>query len=100
MYCESNSEAYNIRFNNCKFVNTGAKANKAAVNIKETSSKGLLKYNVELINCTTEGLFPAVGQNDTAIVYDPAVQIDDFSTTGETQLTLKIDGELVYPVAK
>ena len=43
-----------ITLNNCKFINTAASANKAAVNIKSQCA-----WNVTINNCSTEGAFPA-----------------------------------------
>ena len=90
VYCESNSETYNIVCNRCTF--NSSKVNKSALNVKETCGATLLKYNVELNDCTTNDNFPTdkVGGSKLWMV-------DDLSATGETDLTVKVDKKQVYP---
>lgn len=56
VYNEGSVDLRTINIKNCKFVST--KNNKAAVNVKSTSSGTHLQFNVNIDNCTTEGEFP------------------------------------------
>ena len=54
VYRQGNPDAIvDVTLNNCKFINKGATASKAAVNIKSQCA-----WNVTINNCTTEGEFP------------------------------------------
>ena len=98
VYNESNDGGtpWNVKFEDCKFVNLGS-ANKAAINVKDTCGNKKLMYNVEINNCTTEGLFPEKYTSDTKIVIDSLVMVDDIKD-GDNYINIKLDGELVYPV--
>ena len=95
VYCENNSEAYNISFEGCRFVNLGAK-NKAAVNVKDFGS-AQIKYNVFIKNCTVSGAFPEKGEGNTAKlnVLSPLVQVDDI-TGKDGFITVTLDDVMVF----
>lgn len=56
VYNEGSVDLRTINIKDCKFVSTAK--NKAAVNVKSTSSGTHLQFNVNIDNCTTEGEFP------------------------------------------
>ena len=56
VYNEGSADLRTINIKDCKFVSTAK--NKAAVNVKSTSSGTHLQFNVNIDNCTTEGEFP------------------------------------------
>lgn len=56
VYNEGSVDLRTINIKDCKFVSTAK--NKAAVNVKSTSSGTHLQFNVNIDNCTTEGKFP------------------------------------------
>ncbi|MCQ2399940.1 MAG: hypothetical protein MJ072_05495, partial [Clostridia bacterium] len=95
VYCENNTVAYNITFNECHFVNDST-ANKAAVNVKDSCGDVQLMYNVSINNCTYEGNFPAASTSDTKIVVSPLVMIDDIKDLTDTNLLVKVDGVTVF----
>ena len=96
VYCESNAAAYNIVAKDCVF-NT-SKANKSALNIKETSSKGFLKYNVTIENCSCNELQNTLENKDDGTLYriSPIWQVDD-RKDGTTGINITVDGVKLYP---
>jgi hypothetical protein len=104
IYNEGLSTKYTVTVNNCKFVNNAAAA-KAALNVKATCGSKLLAYDVIINGCTTEGAFPAAGDNCvdggkiTGIVVKPLVQVDDRTADGKDNITVTQDGKKIYPVS-
>jgi len=101
VYNEGINTPYDLSFSGCDF--HSSKANKAAVNIKETGNSQDLKYNVTISDCTTDENFPAGTAFDASNplwVASPLAQIDDRNTTTagyKTGIKLAIDGTQVYP---
>ena len=95
VYRESAVE-YNVVAKNCVF-NT-SKANKAALNIKETCGAIFLKYNVTIENCSCNELQNSLENKDDGTLYrvSPIWQIDD-RKAGETAINVTVDGLKVYP---
>ncbi|MCQ2179964.1 MAG: hypothetical protein MJY91_07685 [Bacteroidales bacterium] len=93
---------WEIKAEGCTFNST--KVNKAAFNVKETCGAKMLKYNVVISNCTANENFPAATEFDetnTLWVIDPLVQVDDRNLSAtESGITVTLDGNKVYPVAK
>ena len=87
---------YTVTVNNCKFINNSGTANKAALNVKETSGSNLLDYEVIINGGTTQGAFPAASSSDALVVLNNLVQVDDRTTS--TNITVTQDGVVVYPV--
>ena len=96
VYCESNSEAYNIVAKDCIF-NT-SKANKPALNIKETCGATFLKYNVTITNCSCNDLQKTVDMNSTSSKYvgSPIWQVDDIKA-GDAAINVTVDEVKMFP---
>lgn len=95
IYRESPIE-YEVVAKDCVF-NT-SKANKAALNIKETCGANFLKYNVTITNCSCNDTQNTLKNKDDGTLYrvSPIWQVDD-RKTGETGINVTIDGSKVYP---
>ena len=97
------AEKNTVYVENCKFINTGDK-NKAALNVKATSSGNLLTADVYIKNCTTEGAFPVKGDLcydkgvETGIVVDPLAQVDDRTADGVDNIRVWKDDVQIYPL--
>ncbi|MBQ0127566.1 MAG: hypothetical protein KBS80_06225 [Bacteroidales bacterium] len=99
VYCESNSDVYNVIAEGCEFNSTTT--SKSAFNVKETCGTTMLKYNVEISNCTANENFPEAKEDGRLLVIDPLVQVDDRNLSDtESGITVTLDGKKVYPVAK
>lgn len=89
---------------NCKFINKGSEAKKAALNVKATSSGNLLTADVYINNCTTEGAFPVKGDLcydngvETGIVVDPLAQVDDRTADGVDNIRVWKGDDQIYPL--
>ena len=105
IYNEDGATKYTVTVNNCKFVNQATSANKAALNVKATCGAKLLTYDVIINECTTEGAFPAAGDNCveggkiTGIVVNPLVQVDDRTADGADNIKVYEKDKLIYPVS-
>ena len=75
-----------------------SKANKAALNIKETCNAIFLKYNVTVENCSCNELQNSLENKDDGTLYrvSPIWQVDD-RKAGETGINVTVDGLKVYP---
>lgn len=89
VYCESNSETYNITADGCTF--TSSVANKSAFNVKATCGSTALKYNVVINNCTTDDNFPTDKR-----LGEKVVMIDDGNSK---DVTITLDDVQIYPEA-
>ncbi len=98
IYNESGATCFNIIAKNCVF-NTSEKANKAALNIKETCGANFLKYNVTIDDCSCNELQNSLENIDNGTLYrvSPIWQVDDRNSAGETAINVAIDGVKVYP---
>ena len=94
VYNDDGLDPVTITFNECAFVNDGS-ASKAAINVKATSPKAMLKYSVIVNNCTTQGNFPAPSKDDVLQVISNLVQVDD-RVAGEDNIEVTVDGAYVY----
>ena len=95
-------EKNEVYVENCKFINTGSKANKAAVNVKETCTKDgtiiNLVADVYIKNCTTEGLFPAASISSELVVLNELVQVDDRNGDAVDNIRVWKDDVQIYPL--
>jgi len=101
LYCEGPDLVHKVTVKDCKFVNSGTK-NKAAINVKATSTEGALKYELNLVgNNTCEGEFPtAVGEQDNTDktwILSPLAQVDDRKVSPDS-ITVIENGKKIYPV--
>lgn len=87
---------------NCKFINTGSTASKAAVNVKETCTKEgtiiNLVADVYIKNCTTEGPFPAASISSPLVVLNELVQVDDRNGDAVDKIQVWKDDVQIYPL--
>ena len=87
---------------NCKFINKGSEAKKAAVNVKETCTKDgtiiNLVADVYIKNCTTEGLFPAASISSELVVLNELVQVDDRNGDAVDNIRVWKDDVQIYPL--
>lgn len=101
LYCEGPDLVHKVTVKDCKFVNSGSQ-NKAAINVKATSTRGALKYELNLVgNNTCEGEFPtAVGEQDNedkTWILSPLAQVDDRKVSPDS-ITVIENGKKIYPV--
>ncbi|MCQ2075246.1 MAG: hypothetical protein MJY77_08740 [Bacteroidaceae bacterium] len=98
VYNEGNDDGtpWNIVAKDCVF-NT-SKANKAALNIKETCNAIFLKYNVTVKNCSCNELQNSLENKDDGSLYRVSSiwQVDD-RKDGATGINVTVDGLKVYP---
>lgn len=85
---------------NCKFINTGSTASKAAVNVKETckDNNTNLVADVHIKNCTTEGLFPAASISSELVVLNELVQVDDRNGDAVDNIRVWKGDDQIYPL--
>ena len=96
------AEPNEVHVENCQFINTGSKANKAAVNVKETCTKDgtiiNLTADVYIKNCTTEGHFPAASISSDLVVLNELVQVDDRNGDAVDKIRVWKDDVQIYPL--
>ena len=94
------AEPNEVHVENCQFINTGSKASKAAVNVKETCKdyNRNLTADVYIKNCTTEGLFPAASISSELVVLNELVQVDDRNGDAVDKIRVWKDGDQIYPL--
>lgn len=96
------AEPNEVHVENCQFINTGSKANKAAVNVKETCTKDgtiiNLTADVYIKNCTTEGHFPAASISSELVVLNELVQVDDRNGDAVDKIRVWKDDVQIYPL--
>lgn len=90
------SEAHTVNVTGCDFHST--KSNKAALNVKATCNSTPLNYTVTISNSTTDSNFPAASSSASLVVIDPLVQVDDIKAGVDSQITVTLGDEQVYPV--
>ena len=83
----------------CKFINSASSANKAAINVKETSSGNALHFDVTISGCTLEGPFPGNSITNPLVVgADGLWQVDDrLDNISDSGITVTLEDEVVYP---
>lgn len=94
------AEPNEVHVENCQFINTGSKANKAAVNVKETCKvyNRNLTADVYIKNCTTEGLFPAASISSELVVLNELVQVDHRNGDAVDKIRVWKDDVQIYPL--
>lgn len=94
------AEPNEVHVENCQFINTGSKANKAAVNVKETCKvyNRNLTADVYIKNCTTEGLFPAASIPSELVVLNELVQVDHRNGDAVDNIRVWKDDVQIYPL--
>ena len=96
------AEPNEVHVENCQFINTGSKANKAAVNVKETCTKDgtiiNLTADVYIKNCTTKDLFPAASISSELVVLNELVQVDDRNGDAVDKIQVWKDDVQIYPL--
>lgn len=95
VYNEGTSH-FDVNFENCKFINLDSSANKAAINVKDTSGSNQLNITVTIKDCVYEGVAPESLDTSTLKVYNPIVQLDDIGS-GPSNIIIKKDGVTLWP---
>ena len=93
------AEPNEVHVENCQFINTGSKASKAAVNVKETCKvyNRNLTADVYIKNCTTEGLFPAASISSELVVLNELVQVDHRNGDAVDKIRVWKNDVQIYP---
>lgn len=92
--------AYTVVVTDCKFINKG-ESSKAALNVKATyglARTSLIKYDVYITNCITEGAFPEKTITQPLVVLNNLVQVDDRTATGVDNIRVWQDEVQIYPL--
>ena len=97
LYQEDGSAEHFVNVENSTF-NSSTK-NKAALNVKATNGSTLLRYVVNITNCTTNENFPEASTTTTGalVVLNGLVQVDDRTADGVDYITVTQDGQKIYP---